>query len=87
MFVVDDVLSKLKSFFFQQRKSRRTNCLNGEFLHFRRGDDLFLSSSMNSDRDHKHSDVVESWKLLRSRRWILFKVTCEGRIYYQYQLE
>ena len=48
---------------------------------------MFLSSSMNSDRDHKHSDVVESWKLLRSRRWILFKVTCEGKIYYQYQLE
>ena len=61
--------------------------MNGEFLHFRREDDLFLSSSMNGDRDHKHLDVVGSCKLLRSRRWTLFKVTCEGKIYYQYQLE
>ena len=58
MFVVDDVLSKLKGFLFNKGKVKVIVRI-GSSLHFHRERDLFLSSSKNSDRVHKHFDLVE----------------------------
>ena len=59
MFVVDDVLSKLKGFLFNKGKVKEVIVRIGSSLHFHREKDLFLSSSKNSDRVHKHFDLVE----------------------------
>ena len=61
MFVVDDVLSKLKGFLFNKGKVKEVIVRIGSSLHFHRERerDLFLSSSKNSDRVHKHFDLVE----------------------------
>ena len=59
MFVVDDVLSKLKSFLFNKGKVIEVIVQMGSSLHFHREKDLFLSSSKNSDRVHKRFDLVE----------------------------
>ena len=59
MFVVDDVLSKLKGFSFDKGKVIEVIVRIGSSLHFHREKDLFLSSSKNSDRVHKHFDLVE----------------------------
>ena len=55
MFVVDDVLSKLKGFSFDKGKVIEVIVRIGSSLHFHREKDLFLSSSKNSDRVHKSS--------------------------------
>ena len=44
MFVVDDVLSKLKSFLFNKGKVIEVIVRMGSSLHFHREKDLFLSS-------------------------------------------
>ena len=59
MFVVDDVLSKLKGFSFNKGKVIEVIARMGSSLHFHREKDLFLSSSKNSDHVHKHFDLVE----------------------------
>ena len=59
MFVVDDVLSKLKGFSFNKGKVKEVIVRIGSSLHFHREKDLFLSSSKNSDRVHKRFDLVE----------------------------
>ena len=59
MFVVDDVLSKLKGFLFNKGKVIEVIVRIGSSLHFHREKDLFLSSSKNSDRVHKRFDLVE----------------------------
>ena len=59
MFVVDDVLSKLKGFSFNKGKVKEVIVRIGSSLHFHREKDLFLSSSKNSDHVHKHFDLVE----------------------------
>ena len=59
MFVVDNVLSKLKSFSFNKGKVIEVMVRMGSSLHFHREKDLFLSSSKNSDRVHKRFDLVE----------------------------
>ena len=59
MFVVDDVLSKLKGFLFNKGKVKEVIVRIGSSLHFHREKDLFLSSSKNSDRVHKRFDLVE----------------------------
>ena len=59
MFVVDDVLSKLKGFSFNKGKVIEVIVRIGSSLHFHREKDLFLSSSKNSDHVHKHFDLVE----------------------------
>ena len=57
LFVVD-VLSKLKGFSFNKGKVKEVIVRIGSSLHFHREKDLFLSSSKNSDRVHKHFDLV-----------------------------
>ena len=59
MFVVDDVLSKLKGFLFNKGKVIEVIIRVGSSLHFHREKDLFLSSSKNSDRVHKSFNLVE----------------------------
>ena len=59
MFVVDDVLSKLKGFSFDKGKVIEVYVRIGSSLHFHREKDLFLSSSKNSDRVHKRFNLVE----------------------------
>ena len=59
MFVVDDVLSKLKGFSFNKGKVIEVIVRIGSSLHFHREKDLFLSSSENSDRVHKRFDLAE----------------------------
>ena len=59
LFVVDDVLSKLKGFSFNKGKVIEVIVRIGSSLHFHGEKDLFLSSSKNSDRVHKHFDLVE----------------------------
>ena len=59
LFVVDDVLSKLKGFSFNKGKVKEVIVRIGSSLHFHREKDLFLSSCKNSDRVHKHFDLVE----------------------------
>ena len=59
MFVVDDVLSKLKGFSFNKGKVKEVIIRIGSSLHFHREKDLFLSSSKNSHRVHKRFDLVE----------------------------
>ena len=59
MFVVDDVLSKLKGFSFDKGKVKEVIIRIGSSLHFHIEKDLFLSSSKNSDRVHKRFDLVE----------------------------
>ena len=59
LFVVDDVLSKLKGFSFNKGKVKEVIVRIGSSLHFHREKDLFLSSSKNSDHVHKHFDLVE----------------------------
>ena len=62
MFEVDDVLSKLKGFSFNKGKVIEVVVRIGSSLHFHRERDIFvpfLSSSKNSDRVHKHFDLVE----------------------------
>ena len=59
LFVVDDVLSKLKGFSFNKGKVKEVIVRIGSSLHFHREKDLFLSSSKNSDRVHKRFDLVE----------------------------
>ena len=60
LFVVDDVLSKLKGFFsFNKGKVKEVIVRIGSSLHFHREKDLFLSSSKNSDGVHKRFDLVE----------------------------
>ena len=58
MFVVDDVLSKLKSFSFNKGKAIEVIVRMGSSLHFHREKDLFLSSSKSSDRVHKRFHLV-----------------------------
>ena len=88
MFVVDDVLSKLKGFSFNKGKVIEVVIRVGSSLHFHRERDLyFLYSSKNSDHVHKHFDLVEVITEINvcSCCWILLKVTCEGEMSYQYQ--
>ena len=59
MFVVDDVLSKLKGFLFNKGQLIEVIVWIGSSLHFHTEKDLFLSSSKNSDRVHKRFDLVE----------------------------
>ena len=59
LFVVDDVLSKLKGFSFNKGKVKEVIIRIGSSLHFHREKDLFLSSSKNSDHVHKRFDLVE----------------------------
>ena len=59
LFVVDDVLSKLKGFSFNKGKVKEVIVRMGSYLHFHREKDLFLSSSKNSDGVHKRFDLVE----------------------------
>ena len=60
MFVVDDVLSKLKGFPFNKGKIIEVVIRIGSFLHFYRERFVpFLSSSKNSDRVHEHFNLVE----------------------------
>ena len=56
MFVVDNVLSKLKGFSFNKGKGKELIVQIGSSLDFHREKDLFLSSSKNSVRVHKHFD-------------------------------
>ena len=59
-FVVDDTVNS-KRFFVQQRKIYRSSHSNREFFTFSWRERFvpFLSSSKNSDRVHKHFDLVE----------------------------
>ena len=59
MFVVDDVLSKLKGFSFNKGKVREAIIWIGSSFHLYREKHLFLSSGKNSDRVHKRFDLVE----------------------------
>ena len=59
LFVVDDVLSKLKGFSFNKGKLKEVIVRIESSLHFHREKDFFLSSSKNSDRVHKRFDLVE----------------------------
>ena len=59
LFVVNDVLSKLKGFSFNKGKLKEVIVRIESSLHFHREKDFFLSSSENSDRVHKHFDLVE----------------------------
>ena len=59
MFVVDDVLSKLKGFSFNKGKVMEVIVRIGSSLHFHREKDLFLFSSKNNDRVHKRFDLIE----------------------------
>ena len=59
LFVMDDVVSKLKGFSFNKGKVKEVIVRIGSSLHFHREKDLFLSSSKNSDRVHKRFDLVE----------------------------
>ena len=60
MFVVDDVLSKLKGFPLNKGKVVEVVIRIGSSLHFYRERFVpFLSSSKNSDRVHKHFNLVE----------------------------
>ena len=59
LFVMDDVVSKLKGFSFNKGKVREVIVRIGSSLHFHREKDLFPSSSKNSDRVHKRFDLVE----------------------------
>ena len=59
MFVVDDVLSKLKGFSFIKGKVKEVIVRIESSLHFHTEKDLFLSTSKNSDRVHKRFDLVE----------------------------
>ena len=59
LFVVDDVLSKLKGFSFNKGKVKEVIIRIGSSLHFHREKDFFLSSSKNSDCVHKRFDLVE----------------------------
>ena len=59
MFVEDDVLSKLKGFSFNKGRLKEVIVRTGSSLHFHREEDLFLSSSKNSDHVHKRFDLVE----------------------------
>ena len=56
------ILSKLKVFSFNKGKVIEVVVRIGSSLHFHRERDIFvpfLSSSKNSDRVHKHFDLVE----------------------------
>ena len=57
LFVVDDVLSKLKGFSFNKGKVIEVIVRIGSSLHLQK--DLFFSSSKNSDRVHKSFNLVE----------------------------
>ena len=59
LFVVDDVLSKLKGFSFNKGKVIEVIVRIRSSLHFYKEKDLFLSSSKNSDRVHEHFDLAE----------------------------
>ena len=59
MFLVDDVLSKLKGFLFNKGKVIEVIVQMGSSLHFHGEKDLFLSSSKNSDYVHKRFNLVE----------------------------
>ena len=59
MFVVDDVLSRLKSFSFNKGKVMEVIVRIGSSSHFHKEKDLFLSSSKNNDRVHKRFDPIE----------------------------
>ena len=59
VFVVDDVLSKLKGFSFNKGRIIEVVVRIGSSLHFHREKDLFHSSSKNSDHVHKRFDLVE----------------------------
>ena len=60
MFVVDDVLSKLKGFPLNKGKVIEVVIQIGSSLHFYRERFVsFLSSSKNSDRVHEHFNLVE----------------------------
>ena len=59
MFLVDDVLSKLKGFSFNKGKVIEVIVRIGSSLHFHGEKDLFLSSSKNSDYVHKRFNLVE----------------------------
>ena len=59
MFVVDNVLSRLKSFSFNKGKVMEVIVRIGSSLHFHREKDLFLFSSKNNDRVHKRFDLIE----------------------------
>ena len=59
MFVVDDVLSKLKGFSFNKGKVKEVIIQIGSSLHFHGEKDLFLSSNKNSDCVHKRFNLVE----------------------------
>ena len=60
MYVVDDVLSKLKGFSFNKGKVIDVVVQIGISLHFHKERFApFLSSSKNSDHVHKHFDLVE----------------------------
>ena len=56
LFVVDDVLSKLKGFLFNKGKVKEVIVRIGSSLHFHREKNLFLSSS---NRVHKRFNLVE----------------------------
>ena len=89
MFVVDDVLSKLKGFSCNKGKVIEVIVRIGSSLNFHREKDLFLSSSKKQwscSQAFRNSWNYYVNKCLRSRRWILLKVTCEGEMSYQYQL-
>ena len=49
LFVVDDILSKLKGFSFNKGKLKEAIVRIGSYLHFHREKDLFLSSSKRFD--------------------------------------
>ena len=59
MFLVDDVLSKLKGFSFNKGKVIEVIVQMGSSLHFHGEKDLFLSSSKSSDYVHKRFNLVE----------------------------
>ena len=59
MFLVDDVLSKLKGFSFNKGKVIEVIVQMGSSLHFHGEKDLFLCSSKNSDYVHKRFNLVE----------------------------
>ena len=58
LFVVDDILSKLKGFSFNKGKVIEVIVRIGSSLHFHREKDLFLSSCKNCDHVHKRFDLV-----------------------------
>ena len=59
MFVMVDVLSKLKGFSFNKGKIKEGIIQIGNSLHFHREKVFFLSSSKNSDRVHQCFNLVE----------------------------